>query len=226
MPIEYLEIQHALDDAMVERARAEVLAAAGGDAGVTGAGNEDRVASHARRATRAEVSDGTRDAVLGLLEGHRSAIEERFGRHVDACEEPQFLRYVAGDYFVPHQDGNTPLIHDHTRFRKVSAVLLLSEQSEEPRAGTYGGGSLVLHAPYTEADGRVELAPAPGTLVAFPAETTHEVTPVEHGERLSIVAWFRSEDGGGWSGCETAAAGPTTGPAVPRLPQPGVSIQR
>jgi SM-20-related protein len=32
---------------------------------------------------------------------------------------------------------------------------------------------------------------APGTLVAYRAETTHEVTPVTHGERFTIVSWFR-----------------------------------
>jgi len=28
-------------------------------------------------------------------------------------------------------------------------------------------------------------------LVAFRSETTHEVTPVTHGERYSIASWFR-----------------------------------
>jgi predicted 2-oxoglutarate/Fe(II)-dependent dioxygenase YbiX len=40
----------------------------------------------------------------------------------------------------------------------------------------------------------VPLAPAPGTLVAFPSETTHEVTPITHGERLSIVSWYRAAE--------------------------------
>ena len=31
----------------------------------------------------------------------------------------------------------------------------------------------------------------PGTLVAFRSETTHEVTPVTHGERFSIASWYR-----------------------------------
>jgi SM-20-related protein len=51
----------------------------------------------------------------------------------------------------------------------------------------------VLHGRYQEPEQRVPLAPAPGTLVAFAAETTHEVTPIAHGERLSIVSWYRSE---------------------------------
>ena len=34
------------------------------------------------------------------------------------------------------------------------------------------------------------LTPAPGTLVCFRAETTHEVLPVTHGERFTIVSWY------------------------------------
>ena len=195
MSVEYLVIEAALDEGAVERLREEMRAAAGADAGVTGVGSEERVASGARRATRLELPASARDAVTALLERERERIAERFGRQLDAVEEPQFLRYGPGDYFVAHQDGNTPLIHDSTRFRRVSAVLFLSEQSEDEAApGSYGGGSLVLHAPYTESDERVPLAPAAGTLVAFPAETTHEVAPITHGERLSVVAWYRGEE--------------------------------
>jgi SM-20-related protein len=38
---------------------------------------------------------------------------------------------------------------------------------------------------------RVTMPAAPGTLVAYRAETTHEVTPVTHGERFTIASWFR-----------------------------------
>ena len=38
---------------------------------------------------------------------------------------------------------------------------------------------------------RAPVLPAPGTLVAFRAETTHEVTPVTRGERYAIVSWYR-----------------------------------
>ena len=38
---------------------------------------------------------------------------------------------------------------------------------------------------------RVPVVPAPRTLVAFRAETTHEVTPVTRGERSAIVSWYR-----------------------------------
>ena len=136
--------------------------------------------SSARRATRIAVSENARTAIVGLLEGLKPRIEAHFNRALDGLEAPQFLRYGPGDYFVAHQDGNTPLVHDESRFRKVSVVIFVSAPD------AYSGGSLVLHA-----EPPVTLAPAPGTLVAFPSETTHEVLPITRGERLSIVSWYR-----------------------------------
>jgi SM-20-related protein len=129
--------------------------------------------------------------VTGLLMAQKGALEQHFGVALGECEAPQFLRYQEGDYFVPHQDGNTPLIHDESRFRKISVVLFLSPQSDEPLPETYGGGALVLHGPYLGPTLRVAMPNAPGTLVAYRAETTHEVTPVTHGERFTIASWLR-----------------------------------
>lgn len=189
--VELLEIEDALDHATLERIRSEMREADGDAATVTGAGSGRTATPTVRKATRVEISDEGRAAVTRVLEAQRPRIAAHFGRPLDGCEEPQFLRYGPGDHFVAHQDGNTPLIRDASRFRKVSVVVFLSEQSEHPRANAFGGGSLVLHGPFSEPDVRIPLAPAPGTLVAFPAETTHEVTPVTHGERLSIVSWYR-----------------------------------
>jgi SM-20-related protein len=114
--IELLEIEHVLDGAMLEELRGEIRAAAGEPATVLGLAPQ-RARSSARRVTEVGVTGAARDAVTALLEEHRPRIEAHFGRPLDGCEEPQFLRYVEGDYFVAHQDGNTPLLHDETRFR-------------------------------------------------------------------------------------------------------------
>jgi SM-20-related protein len=143
-----------------------------------------------RRTTLLAVSPETKERVRSLLLARKEEIGAHFGVELADCEEPQFLRYRTGDYFVAHQDGNTPMIRDDTRFRKVSAVLFLSTHSEEPAADAYGGGALVFHGPFTTTL-RVPVTPPPGTLVAFRSETTHEVTPVTHGERYTIAAWFR-----------------------------------
>jgi SM-20-related protein len=193
--VEHLEIEHALDGATLQRLREE-MRAAGDPATVSGLAPERQDTGSVRRVTAVDVPAASRATVVELFERERARIADRFGRQLDQCEEPQFLRYGPGDHFVAHQDGNTPLLHDDTRFRKVSVVVFLSEQSEQPAPATYCGGSLVLHEGYGASAASVTVAPAPGTLVAFPAETTHEVLPITHGERLTIVSWYRSARAG------------------------------
>jgi SM-20-related protein len=161
-------------------AEAEAAALLGGD-----------VRSQVRRASRLALPPAAVADLQDLFMRRKRDFERHFGVALSQCEAPQCLRYVTGDFFVAHQDGNTPLVHDESRFRKVSAILFLSRQSEDPAPDTYGGGSLVLHGPYSGPAIRLPLAPPPGTLVAFRAETTHEVLPVTHGERFTIVTWFR-----------------------------------
>jgi SM-20-related protein len=141
------------------------------------------------------LPEETTEAVRQLLLGRMDEVAGHFGIELQDCEAPQFLRYEVGDYFVAHQDGSSEqLEYDHLRVRRVSVVVFLSRQSLEPAPGAYCGGSLVFYAP--DADPRRKelgcpLAGEPGLLVAFRSETTHEVTPVTHGERLSIVCWYK-----------------------------------
>jgi SM-20-related protein len=138
------------------------------------------------------------ETVLRIRE-RLSAIREEIGAHFKInlrdCEEPQFLHYRTGDFFVAHQDGGTGLmLSEREQSRKISLVIFLNRQSEEgdAGAGSYAGGSLI----FSEwrpgrVRGRYALAPAEaGMLVAFPSDTTHEVTPVTRGERYTIVSWF------------------------------------
>ena len=92
---------------------------------------------------------------------------------------------------MAHQDGNTPLVHDESRFRKVSVVIFLSEQLQHPMPERFCDVWLALHGRIGQSEPPLTLAPATGMFVAFPAETTHEVLPITHGERLSIVSWYR-----------------------------------
>jgi SM-20-related protein len=181
----HVEIEHVLDRPELERIAA-AMREGGEPATVSGLAPEGRATSVARRATSVAVPEPVRATVAGLLEELRPRIADHFGRSLDACEEPQFLRYGEGDYFVAHQDGNTPLVHDDTRFRKVSVVIFVSERSD------YTGGALVLHDGLGPSERSVELAPPAGTLVAYPSETTHEVLPLAGGERLTIVSWYRA----------------------------------
>jgi predicted 2-oxoglutarate/Fe(II)-dependent dioxygenase YbiX len=148
----------------------------------TVSGVADRpVVNLARRSTRLEAPSAVDALLRRRLLAVRPGLEALFDRPLGELEPLQVLRYGPGDYFVAHQDGNTPLIFDDTRHRRVSLSLLLSAPEN------WTGGQLVFQG----ADRQVAEV-APGGAIAFRAETTHEVTPLESGERLSVAAWFRA----------------------------------
>jgi SM-20-related protein len=188
--IDTFEVKSFLRPAECAGLRAELRQAAGSQAAVLGRDPGGEIKPLVRRSTRMSVPARTAERITALLMQQTDALERRFGHALSSCEPPQFLRYLPGDFFVAHQDGNTPLVHDDSRFRKVSAVIFLSASSQAPAPESYGGGALVLHGPYSGPDLRVPLTPAPGTLTCFRAETTHEVLPVTHGERFTIVSWY------------------------------------
>jgi SM-20-related protein len=192
--IDLLELSGFLDAAACEEVLREVRLAAGAPASLLGGSGGGTVSTSVRRTTRVAVPPETRERVMQHLVAARGALEEHFGMALGECEEPQFLKYETGDFFVPHQDGNTPMLFDRSRFRRISAVVFLNARSEAPAADAYGGGELVFHGPYSDPSLRVPVAPPPGTLVAFRSETTHEVTPVAHGERYTIASWFRTPE--------------------------------
>jgi len=189
--IDTFEAKSFLDPAECAGLRAGLRQAAGSQAAVLGRDPGGEIKPLVRRSTRMSVPARMAERITALLMRQTDALERRFGHALSSCEPPQFLRYQPGDFFVAHQDGNTPLVHDDSRFRKVSAVIFLSASSQESVPESYGGGALVLHGPWSGPDLRVPLTPAPGTLICFRAETTHEVLPVTHGERFTIVSWYR-----------------------------------
>jgi SM-20-related protein len=160
--IDLLTVNNFLDDSARHALLDELNRAAGDAATVSGKGPRSAVESLVRRTTRVALSPETRADVKRRLMERKGALEQHFGVTLGDCEEPQFLRYQAGDFFVAHQDGNTPLIRDDTRYRKVSIVAFLSLPLEEPAPSAYGGGALVFHGRYPDYDLRVPAAAAPG----------------------------------------------------------------
>jgi len=73
------------------------------------------------------------------------------------------------------------------RIRRISIVVFLNNFATEPQPNCYSGGWLNL---YDEQD-TYGLAGETGLLVAFTAETLHEVSPVTSGQRFTIISWFR-----------------------------------
>ncbi|TPI51524.1 2OG-Fe(II) oxygenase [Mesorhizobium sp. B3-1-7] len=189
--VDYVTIPKVLDKATCRALCSEIRAATGEAAGLLGRSDQKPQWSQVRQTRRAEVSLAAQALIKRLLEQQKTVLERHFAIALGAFEKPQFLHYQEGDFFVPHQDGNTPIIRDESRFRKISMVIFLNGQSDEPSPEDYSGGSLVLHGPYSGPELRVAMLALPGSVVAFRSETTHEVTPVTRNERFTIVSWYR-----------------------------------
>ena len=110
----------------------------------------------------------------------------------DRMEHAQFTKYGKGQYYKWHIDSTTkpfdnpeePFIYK--KIRKLSLSLLLSNPDE------YKGGDFEFDFSNVEA-GTVrhplkELS-GKGSMVVFPSDTFHRVTPVTEGTRYSLVIW-------------------------------------
>lgn len=166
---------------------AEMRSLGGSAAMVYGHTTSGSIDQNVRRTLRVKPSDETIELVNRRLWACKEAVEKHFDVTLNECEESQFLRYREGDFFVAHQDGNTGLLRLDTELRRISTVIFLSRESQTPEPDAYCGGSLV----FTDLRNSFHMPAEPGTLVAFRSETTHEVTPVTHGERYSIASWYR-----------------------------------
>ena len=172
-------IKHFIEPGACDLIVAEMEAIGGSAATVYGRSASGSIDENVRKTLRIFPSRETLDFMTRRLLSIKPDVEKHFDVSLGECELPQFLRYREGDFFVAHQDGNTGLLQLDTELRLVSTVIFLNEQ--------YGGGSLV----FSNLSSRYEMPAEPGTLVAFRSETTHEVTPVTHGERYSIASWYR-----------------------------------
>lgn len=188
--MEALLLDGIMDETVRQWLLGRLRAAESVAAGVYG-GSRPGVDLRVRKARALQVDDAIRVAVTKMLDAARPRISSHFGVALERAEEPQFLQYGRGDFFVAHQDGNTGLTRDDSQHRRISAVIFLNATSAEPQDGSYGGGELLLHGKYPDWQSRYVVPASPGTLVAFRSETTHEVAPVTHGHRYTIVSWYR-----------------------------------
>jgi SM-20-related protein len=160
--------------------RAELASAPTTQAPVYIEGTEGTIHESIRKTTSLHPANETVRQIQERLSSQKSALENHFGTRLTDCERPQFLRYEKGDFFVRHQDGNShQLDFDHLRVRRISIVVFLND--------SYSGGSLTFSDPATT----FALTGETGLLVAFRADTFHEVPPVTSGERFTIISWFR-----------------------------------
>ena len=80
-----------------------------------------------------------------------------------------------------------------SRARRVAAVIFLNGEGDPSVSDGYRGGALTLYGLFEQPDAETlgfPLEAEEGLLVTFPADVTHEVRPVEAGERYTVVTWF------------------------------------
>lgn len=103
-----------------------------------------------------------------------AALEYRIALRM-IMEPLQYAAYEPGGYFDWHPDARSGTIAP----RVMSLCVQLSEPSD------YGGGALEIMK-----DGKTKEAQRRrGTVVVFPSDTVHRVTPVVRGVRRSLVGW-------------------------------------
>ena len=98
---------------------AEMNSVAGGAAPIYGRGSSGSVDERVRKAMAQTPSRETVESVKRRLLDCKREVEEHFSVSLSSCEEPQFLRYSVGDFFVAHQDGNTGLLRLDSEARRV-----------------------------------------------------------------------------------------------------------
>jgi predicted 2-oxoglutarate/Fe(II)-dependent dioxygenase YbiX len=178
--------EHAMDDATCRRVQAAM------DVGVREPTEviEDEMAlvEDVRRASHIDVPPVIFELIDAHLDAQRPAIATFFEAQLDGREGVNLLRYEPGGFYRPHVDrADLPAWPSAAR-RAVTVVLFLESSREADPGGGFSGGILRL---FPEGqDTPIEIIPKRGTLVAFPAETPHEVTPVIDGHRDTIVDWF------------------------------------
>lgn len=165
----------------------QALQASPREAATVGRSGEYSVRSNVRRTQRIRLEGPWAEAVMDRLDEWKERLSAHFGEGLTTRQEPQFLGYSAGDFFLPHQDcGALATDPPFLLKRRVSVVVLLNPHE-------YEGGLLTLHnvpGPGT----RLPLPGKAGRLIGFPSWLVHEVTPVSRGERYSIACWYESED--------------------------------
>jgi SM-20-related protein len=157
-------------------------------------GSEYTVDPGIRSAKWVNVSPATVSLTESRLLGLQPQLERHFDLPLAGCQEPQFLAYKPGDFYRRHRDSNeradaSPI----AQARRVSVVIFLNSESGHPEEGRYGGGSLTFYGLLDRPGGPaigLPLTAQAGLLIAFRSSLLHEVTPVSHGERYTIVSWY------------------------------------
>ncbi len=177
--------EHAMADATCRRVQAAM------DVGVREPSEviEDEMAlvEDVRRASQIEVPAAVFELIDAHLDSLRDAVAAYFEWPLEGREGVNLLRYETGGFYKPHLDkADLPAWPPAAR-RAFTVVLFLESSREADPAGGFSGGVLRL---FPDGEAPTDVVPRRGMLVAFPADTAHEVLPVIDGHRDTVVDWF------------------------------------
>ena len=139
-----------------------------------------------RRAVSVEIDADTLRQVEARLDARRGTLASFFGIELSDREGAGFLRYRPGGFYAAHRDRADVASWPGAARRAVALVAFLNGSRELDARGEFSGGVLRLFVD----GGAIDLHAQQGQLVAFRADTLHEVTEVVGGTRDVIVDWF------------------------------------
>jgi predicted 2-oxoglutarate/Fe(II)-dependent dioxygenase YbiX len=178
--------EHAMDDSTCRRVQAAM------DVGVREPteviGEDMALVEDVRRACHIEVPSAIFELIDAHLDAQRPAIAGFFEWQLDGREGVNLLRYESGGFYKPHVDRAELPAWPPAARRALTVILFLESSRDVDPAGGFNGGVLRLFPEAEEAP--LEIIPRRGMLVAFPADTLHEVTLVESGHRDTVVDWI------------------------------------
>ena len=142
-----------------------------------------------RKTYKHKLSRSLEEVVLKRVrEEIQPELESFFGTKLSYSKPIQTLLYNKGHFFKPHKDD----IAANSEFsRKITTVFFLNRQGTDPLTSEYEGGTLSLYGLLDQFPNNNFAMPcSKGTMVAFRADTIHEVTEITRGQRCSLVVWF------------------------------------
>jgi len=142
-----------------------------------------------RRSIDVGIDETTVISMEAALARIRPELSRFFGVPLSSNEGAGFLRYHTGGFYRPHRDCiEAP---ESPYARRVSVIVFLTDARStahgELEDGECAGGALRVCS--DDGAESVDVYPRAGTLVAFKAQTVHEVRCVTAGVRDVVVDW-------------------------------------
>jgi SM-20-related protein len=169
-----------------------IVADGGEPAEVSAAGGELTLDPSIRHTREVALGDDDHDLIASRINGLLPALTEWAQGPLDSCDALSALWYPPGAFYRAHVDSSATPDPSGLHRRRVSIVIFLNGGPADA-ARAFTGGLLRLYGLLDDerlTDAGLDLEPERGTLVAFRSELWHEVTPVETGDRFTVVTWL------------------------------------